>query len=972
MPHAARRHRRVALALAAAALALSLGAGAAVATAPSSFAVGGVPQLRAGSTPLGGLASATPLSLDVVLAPRDPAGLAALASAVSTPGSSEYHRYLSVAQFAARFGAAPETVATVEADLRATGLTPGALAPNGLTIRVSGDAAGASRAFAVSLRRWREPGGQTVFANTTDPRLPPALQGAVTAVLGLDDVPAAAPAGLIRARAVLHAPRALASQSADAVPAPCFTPGGPPYAINQVADAYGFGGLYSSGDLGAGVTVALYELEPYTPSDVAAFQSCFGTDAAVSNIAVDGGALPVTPIPAEQGLETVLDVENVIGIAPQSNIEVYQGPNTDAGVVDTLGQIVSDDTAEVISDSWGICEPTADPSVIAQEDTLLQEAALQGQTFLVASGDAGSDGCAPDSGQAVDDAASQPWATGVGGTTLSSLGPPPAQSAWSGSGGGVSSLWQMPSWQAGPGVIESMNSSGGPCAASAGSYCREVPDVSADANPNTGYIVYWSGWQAVGGTSAAAPVWAGLSALADASGEGGCATASLGFLNPSLYAIAAGTSHSSALADVTIGNNGAFPAGAGYDLVTGLGAPIAGGPSGLVAQLCAAATGVVTGATGSTNAPPVPFVTALSVSDALPGTVATISGGNFAAGASVSFGTLPASGVSVVNSSTLRVIVPAGTGVVDVRVRTGSGTSARNAADRYTYAPTATIGVPAPGAVYTQTQVVDAQFTCAASAPGSASCAAPVASGSPIDTSAVGAHQFTVIATDSHGVQNSATASYAVVSPPAVSISFPGAGATYGKGSTIAASYFCTASAPIVLAACTGTVAAGSAIDTSTAGAHTFTTTATDANGVSRQVSDTYRVVTAPTLGSVRQKSGRWLEHAAHGVNLPVGTSFAFTLNQSATVTLRFTRLVSGRLAGSACRTTARRGAKCTARVGAGSLSVTLGTGVHALPFAGATSSGRLAPGVYSVRIVASNPGGPSQARTVRFTIAQP
>ena len=151
------------------------------------------------------------------------------------------------------------------------------------------------------------------------------------------------------------------------------------------------------------------------------------------------------------------------------------------------------------------------------------------------------------------------------------------------------------------------------------------------------------------------------------------------------------------------------------------------------------------------------------------------------------------------------MIVPPGTGVVDVRVRTPSGTSARNGADRSTYAPTAAIGVPAPGAVYTQTQVVNAQFTCAASAPGSASCAGPIASGSPIDTSAVGSHHFSVTATDSHGVQGSATASYTVVAPPAANISFPGAGATYARGSRIAASYFCTASAPVVLAACTGT-----------------------------------------------------------------------------------------------------------------------------------------------------------------------
>ena len=605
-PRSAPRPRRAAVGLLVALASLALGAGAAVATAPASFAVGGVPALRPGSTPLGALSSSAPLTLDVVLAPTDPAGLAALATAVSTPGSPQYHHYLSVARFAARFGAAPASVAAVDADLRAQGLKPGALAANGLSLHVSGDAAQASRAFAVTLRRWREPGGRIVFANTSDPRLPPALQGAVTVVLGLDNVPAAAPASLIRARAVLHARRALANQSSNALPAPCFTPGAPPYAVSQIADAYGAGGLYTAGDLGSGVTVALYELEPYSASDIQTFQTCFGTNTQVTNRQVDTGA----GSPGPGSGEAALDIENVIGIAPSSHIEVYEGPNG-SGIVDTLSAIVSDDTAQVISDSWGLCEPDSSSGVIASENTLLAEAATQGQTFLVASGDAGSHGC-NDSQVAVDDSASQPWATGVGGTSLTSLGPPPVQTAWSGGGGGVSARWQMPSWQSGLGVGAS--SSGTPCGAPGGSFCREVPDVSADADPNTGYLVYWtrttpsvqSAWWEFGGTSAAAPLWAGLVALADASETGGCSPATpLGFLNPSLYSIAAGANDASAFGDVTSGSNGNFSAAAGYDMATGLGTPIAGGPNGLVEQLCADDTGSTggTGSSGSGGAP---------------------------------------------------------------------------------------------------------------------------------------------------------------------------------------------------------------------------------------------------------------------------------------------------------------------------------------------------------------------------------
>ena len=975
MLHAPSHPRRVALALVVALASLALTAGAAVATAPASFAVGGVPHLRAGSTPLGGVGSATPLSLDVLLASRDPAGLAALATAVSTPGSAQYHHYLSVAEFAARFGAAPASVAAVEANLRAQGLEPGALAPNGLSIQVSADAATASHAFTVSLRRWREPNGQTVFANTSDPRLPPALHGAVTAVLGLDNVPVAAPTGLIRARAVRRAPRALANQPAVAGPSACSAirsrrGAAGPYTIDQIAGAYGVGGLYASGDTGAGVTVALFELEPYNPSDITWFQGCFGASETITPVPVMGGPTPHTPLSAE----TPLDIENIIGTAPASPIDVYQGANSTQGVLDTLRAIVNDNTAKVISDSWGACEQQADPEAVTGEDALLAQAAIQGQTFLVASGDAGSEGCTqpPSSALAVDDPASQPWATGVGGTSLTSLGPPAVQSAWSGSGGGVSSLTPMPSWQTGPGVIESGSQSGAFCGAPDGTYCREVPDVSADADPATGYVIYYqSAFSYVGGTSAGAPLWAGLVALADASGSGGCSPSTpLGFLNPSLYAIAAGADHASALADVTSGDNnpqgfGSYSAGGGYDMTTGLGTPIASGASGLVAQLCAADG---TGSTGATG----PTVSGLTPADAPAGTVETIAGSGFDAGASVSFGGAAASAVTFVGSGTLQATVPPGSGVVDVTVTTNGGTSTTSPADQFTYAPTASITVPSAGAHYTQTQLVAASYVCAASAPGAVGCSAPVAAGAPLDTATAGTHQFTVTATDSGGVQTQSTASYTVVAPPSTNILSPAAGATYAQGQHILAAYSCAASAPVAIAGCSGPVADGATLDTSTVGEHHFSVLATDADGVSASASVAYDVVaTPPTLSGVRESAGRWLERSGGSSALPVGTTFAFTLDRSATVTLRFARVLSGRLAGAGCHAGARHGTRCTAHVAAGSVTMGVTAGARTFHFTGSTSAGRLAPGVYVVSISAAGSNGRrSAAITLRFTVA--
>jgi hypothetical protein len=969
------RHRRVAIALAAGATALALGSGAAVAQAPALFAVGGVPALRAGSTALGTLAPSTPLSLQIELAPRDPAALEAFARAVSTPGSAQYHGYLSVAQFAERFGAGPATVGAVAAAMRARGLQVGALSPNGLALHVTATAASASAAFSVNLRRWREPGGRTVFRNSTAPRLPPSLLGAVTAVFGLDNVPAAAPAGLIRARAMRRARPALAPRYRSGPASPCstvtgFEGGSGPYAVTQVAGAYGAGPLWSASDTGAGVTVALYELEPYSSTDIQQFQSCFGTSAQITNIGVDGG-------PGSTGSgsgETALDIENVIGIAPAAHIDVYQGPNG-SGIVDTLAAIVNQDAAQVISDSWGICEASTSADLLGSEETLLEEAAIQGQTFVVASGDLGSAGCTGSSSAAVDDTASQLWATAVGGTTLSSLSPV-TQSAWDLSGGGVSAQWSMPSWQAGPGVIEGGASSAATCGNQGGAYCREVPDVSADADPQHGYLVYWtnsqthpsqSAWWEFGGTSAAAPVWAGLVALGDASGDGGCASAPLGFLNPSLYAIAAGSSGSSAITDVTGSGNGSFSAGAGYDLVTGLGTPQAGGVHGLVAQLCAAVAGV--GATGATTLPAAPEVSGLSVGDAAPGTTETISGSGFAAGAAVTFGGVAASAVTFIDASTLRATVPPGTGVVTVRVATAAGTTVANPADRFTYAPTASVTVPAAGAVYTQSQVVSASYACAASAAGAVGCAAPAAAGAPIDTASLGAHQFTVTATDSQGVQTSATASYTVVAPPAVTIVSPSPGATYAQGKAVASSYSCASA--VGVASCGGTVASGAAIDTSTPGAHTLAVTAVDANGISTQASVSYVVVGPSSLAGLRQRAARWIVRRVRGVHLPIGTSFAFTLDQSATVTLRFTRLLAGRLAGSVCHAGRRRGTRCTAHVAAGSLSVTLGAGARTVSFDGATSAGRLAPGKYLVSVTAQNIAGTSRAQTLRFTIAR-
>ncbi|MDQ6606096.1 MAG: S53 family peptidase, partial [Actinomycetota bacterium] len=291
-------------------------------------------------------------------------------------------------------------------------------------------------------------------------------------------------------------------RAATGGPAPCSTAvnaASGAYTADQIASAYDFTGLYGAGDLGAGQTVGLYELEPNLKSDISAYQSCYQTSALVSYAKVDGGA----GSGAGSG-EAALDIEDVIGLAPAANLLVYQGPNTDVGALDTYQKMVTDNQAKVISTSWGACESHLAAGDAATENTLFAEAAIQGQTVVSASGDSGVRDCYEPTRKvttpSVDDPASQPFVIGVGGTTLTSPGPPPAESVWNNStgagGGGDSSLWPMPAYQSAAdpslGVIDSGSAPASTCGGSTG-YCRQVPDVSADADPNTGYVEYWRG-----------------------------------------------------------------------------------------------------------------------------------------------------------------------------------------------------------------------------------------------------------------------------------------------------------------------------------------------------------------------------------------------------------------------------------------------------------------------------------------------
>ena len=670
---------------------LSAGAATPAGAGPSVRVAGPNPTLPSGAAVVGPSDASAALSVDVGLKPRDTASLDAFVAAVSTPGSPRYHHYLAPGRFAATFGPDPATIDATRAWLSSSGLRLGPTSPDGLLIPVSGTAGQVERALDVSLVSARLADGRVARFAPDRPSVPATLASSVAGVVGLSTVatpqaqlvptveggssaPGGSPAG--RVPAVVPAVGPGSCQSAA-------NTGG--YTAGQLAAAYGLNTLYGSGLDGTGVTIGVYELEAYTPSDIAAYEACYGISTSVTDTNVDGG--PGTP--AQAG-EAALDIEDVIGLAPGATVKVFTGPQSGSGPIDTYEAMVADPSLEVITTSWGLCEPQmAAQGGQSTETFLFAEAAAQGQTVMAASGDSGSTDCSPTqpaTAVTVDDPADQPDVTGVGGTSLLSAGAPPAETVWDNlygsGGGGVSSDFAQPGWQSGPGVDASLATA--ECASLDRSSCREVPDVSASSDPAHGYAIYctaaglgcngFQGWQVVGGTSGASPLWAALVALIDQHLGGPS-----GLVNPVLYS--AGSCAGAPFNDVTSGTNarlaasaGRYPATANYDVASGWGTPVA---SRLLAVL--------------TSPPTCPVVTGVrpTKGPVTGGTTVTVTGYNFGGAASVRFGGT-ATSFSVTSGSSLVAQAPAGPAsgaTVDVSVSNSEGSSPSVAGDHFTYAP---------------------------------------------------------------------------------------------------------------------------------------------------------------------------------------------------------------------------------------------------------------------------------------------
>jgi subtilase family serine protease len=607
-----------------------LAASPAGAALPDAASVGGGPvaltadrpaPLPPGTVKRGSLAGTTEIHLTVTLRVPDQAALTAFLAGLSNRKSPDFGDFLGPGQFAARFGAPAAEIQAVTSALRAQGLDPGPVSANRLAIPVTSTAAAVDRAMSTGLTSYQLTSGRTVFANTRAPSIAATAAPYVQGVLGLTDVyhpksllmrPVRPAAVRSPQKAQLRRPGLAATTSASG-PQPCAAAADTgseegTYTANQLAAYYEMPPIYAMGDLGQGVRVALAEFEPDASSDISAYESCYHLSTPVSYTQVDGGAGS-----GSGSGEAALDIEDVMGLAPEASIDVYQAPNngTDGAVYDLYSAIVKADTDKVVSTSWGECELDSDPSLLLSEQTVFEQAATQGQTVLAAAGDDGSTDCFGDpdttheSSLAVDDPGSQPYVLSVGGTSIAST----SETVWNdsgignGAGGGGISTGCMPAYQeqsAIPGLVSGESKTSTMCDSTV-PLLRQVPDVAADADPQTGYVIYYGGsWNSFGGTSAAAPLWAATAALIDASpfcsdyGSG-----SAGVQPAGLYAMAAAersyiygaSSVPEGLYDVTDGNNdytpsgysgGLYPATTGYDLSSGLGTPLVGGlsPSG--------------------------------------------------------------------------------------------------------------------------------------------------------------------------------------------------------------------------------------------------------------------------------------------------------------------------------------------------------------------------------------------------------
>ena len=471
------------------------------------------------------------ITISVIVRPKtaiDPARLSSGNQPISRDHFAELH------------GADPESVALVKSFAEEYGLQvePDVNAAR-RTVQLTAAVNLFEKAFGTNLEQ-HPAAGAKLRIRTGPLTIPEGLSGHITAILGLDNRPQAKPHSRV------------ARPHASSI---SYTP-------VAVAGLYGFP---TTG--GSGQTIGLIELGGgYKSADLEVYFRAIGQNPPlVSAVSVDKGkSKPSNPNGADG--EVMLDIEVAAAVAPGATIAVYFAPNTDQGFLDAITTAVHDSQRKpgVISISWGGPESSWTQQALTAMDEACQAAAALGITITVACGDSGSTDGVTDGANHVDFPASSPHVLACGGTKLVGTNTTiTSETVWNelssnegATGGGVSTVFALPTWQANANVPAPKGSAGG----------RGLPDVSGNADPSTGYKIRVDGEDTViGGTSAVAPLWAGLITLANAANG-----SNAGFINPKLYA----ARESSTFRDITEGNNGAFQAGPGWDACTGLGSPV--------------------------------------------------------------------------------------------------------------------------------------------------------------------------------------------------------------------------------------------------------------------------------------------------------------------------------------------------------------------------------------------------------------
>ncbi len=478
-------------------------------------------------------------TVTVMLRPRTSSVAYAAQLAITPPVA---RRYLSRDEFSAQHGADPADILAVERFALDFGLLILEADVARRAVVLEGTLEALSAAFEAQLETFSQAGFR-FRGRTGVMTIPQALGPIVRGVFGLDERPVAR-------THFRRAARPAASPQAS------FTP-------RQIANAYAF----PTGVDGTGQTIAIVELGGgYALTDMTTYFTTLGLHVpTISNVSVDGAANTPTGDPNSADAEVALDIEVAGAVANGAKFVVYFGPNTDQGFLDAVTTAIHDsvNNPTIVSISWGGPESGWTAQAQSNFDTAFADAATLGITICVAAGDNGSSDGVSDGKAHVDFPASSPHVLACGGTTLAASGSTiRSETVWNdgaqggATGGGVSETFPLPTWQQHAGVPPSVN---------AGSHIgRGVPDVAGDADPQTGYVTLVDGQNGVvGGTSAVAPLWAALTALINEKSG-----VRLGFYNAILYGAA-----KTGLNDITVGNNGAYTAGPGWDACTGLGSP---------------------------------------------------------------------------------------------------------------------------------------------------------------------------------------------------------------------------------------------------------------------------------------------------------------------------------------------------------------------------------------------------------------